>query len=162
MNTLQVRIDDVESLADVEAVQLLIDVCATRDARATVYVYDVVRTRGITLTGTIKDAMRRVEADRGRTPFSVSVPPNMAPHLEPARRVHKICKGWRVSERNTEAAQHLIRAQAWLALQPVGSVDTRTSAGARIRVARLLARELHVTVETARGVVTSLKRKGLL
>lgn len=162
MSIIQSRVDAVASLSDTEVVQLLLDVCATRDARATVYVYDVICGRGIALTDVMKNALKRVEADRGHTPFSVRVPTNTSPHLEPARRVHKICKGWRVSQRNSDAAQHLTRAQAWLQSLPAGSIDARSTAGARIRVARRLARELQVPLETARGVVTSLKRRGVL
>eukprot|EP00611_Tribonema_gayanum_P017729 TRINITY_DN3055_c0_g3_i1.p2 TRINITY_DN3055_c0_g3~~TRINITY_DN3055_c0_g3_i1.p2 ORF type:complete len:137 (+),score=9.23 TRINITY_DN3055_c0_g3_i1:620-1030(+) len=127
--SMQHRIDGINALSDAEIVQLLLDICATRDARATVYVYDKMRARSIELTDGVKDALRRVEADRGRTPFTLRVPLNLAPHLEPSRRVHKICKGWRVSTRNTDAAAHLERAEAWVSAQPEGSVDARSSAG---------------------------------
>ncbi|KAG5181777.1 hypothetical protein JKP88DRAFT_161917 [Tribonema minus] len=156
------RLDGITDLSDTDVVQLLIDICDIRDARAVVYVYDKMRARRIPLSEQIKQAMRRVEADRGRTPFTLSVPANLAPHLQPSRRIHKTCKGWRIAARNSDASSHVLRAQEWVSTQPAGSLDVRSSAAARMHVAKRLARELHVPLETARGIVTSLKRTGVL
>lgn len=165
--SLQARLDAAAGLGPEGLARLLEDVCAAKDARAAVYVYDLWKARAPSGQAGVPDrltrALRAVESDRGGTPWALSVPqdPTGARRLDPARRIHKICKGWRLSERNGAAAEHLQRASAWVAGLP-SKPDARSSAGARIHVAKLLRAELGVSPEVARGVVTSLKRRGVL
>jgi hypothetical protein len=160
--TIQTQLDRASVLSDVDLCDLLVAVAAANDAPATVYVYDIVKGRGLEITDRLKRALRGIEADRGRTAPKFTIPFSARRTLDPARRVHKICKGWRVSERNTEAAAYLEAATAWVQRQPPGTVDARSSAGARINIAKQLRTVLGVNLETARGVVTSLKRRNVL
>jgi hypothetical protein len=113
------------------------------------------------MTAEMWAAMKRVESDRGHTPSVFQVPAPTTRTLQPARRVHKIMKGVRLSERNREASAHVEAAKQWVA-ESNESIDARSSASAHIKTAKVLAKHLNIDLETARGVVTSLKRMQVL
>ena len=84
--------------------------------------------------------------------------------MSPARRLHKICKGRRISARAraVDSDEILPRGVAWVtAQQAVGNALDATGAK-RIAVARQLQRALGIDLETARGLVTTLKRRKIL
>jgi len=160
--SLQGRVDAVDCLNDTEMSILLMHIVNENEVAAAVYVYDKFQARGLRLSDDHRAAFKRL--DGGRTAGALRVPYNAAPHLEPSRRIHKICKGWRLSERNDRARKHIDEAIMWVREQQGRGVqvDARSSAGARMRVARQLASFLNINIEVARGIVTTLKRKKAL
>lgn len=52
--------------------------------------------------------------------------------LDPARRLHKICKGRRVSARSTSAADYLPAAMEWVSAQQDAGCSLEASGGKRI------------------------------
>jgi len=92
------------------------------------------------------------------------VPPSRKRSLAPSRRLHKICKGKRMSARASAAKEYVDAAISFLdAERAAGRAVLRSdveSGKGRIKLAKRLKRELNIaTLETARGLVTTLKRK---
>eukprot|EP00966_Prymnesium_polylepis_P171531 3965807-Prymnesium_polylepis.2 len=83
--------------------------------------------------------------------------------LAPSRRLHKICKGRRLSARSSSADEHLARALEWAAAQR-SSGRTLVGDGGRGRseLAKELKQALQIDLEAARGLVTKLKRRKAL
>ena len=108
-------------------------------------------------------ALDRLHArGKGRIPAgSLRLPPSGVRALAPARRLHKICKGRRLSARSDEAKQHLDQALAWFAAeQAKGRRFDLQSGKARGALANELCKELGpagLSREGARGLVTKLK-----
>ena len=139
---------------------LLIKVAGQRDSRATVYVYDHMKARGIELSTGACEALRSLEALRGKESRNIYDVPVKAGALAPDRRIHKVCKGPRLHERSEAAKEIMDRAIPWLRQQqqqnPVfNDLD-------RIKQAKALASDLGVPLETARGAITKLKQRGLM
>ena len=83
--------------------------------------------------------------------------------LSPARRLHKICKGRRMSARSDKADDHLTRGLAWVAAQKEAGRALNASGGrARSDLCKEIKQALSINLETARGLVTKLKRKKAL
>jgi hypothetical protein len=161
VSELQTMLDTVDTLSNDQLPDLFCSVAAYKDAAAVVHVYDKLKDRKIPVSPVMWEALKTVESDRHRTSvFTVPVPAVRT--LDPARRVHKICKGGRMSDRNKEAASHIGPAKQWVLAQAPGSVDARSSASARMKTARALSKHLNIDLETARGVLTTLKRMKIL
>ncbi len=96
-----------------------------------------------------------------RTVQAHSIPQQTKRTLSAERRIHKICKGPRLSRRNEDAKEHLEAAKEWLRSNG-GALDARSSAKARLNAAATLSRALSISRDTARGLVTSLKKRGVL
>lgn len=80
--------------------------------------------------------------------------------LAPARRLHKICKGRRMSARSAGAQEHIAGGMAWVAAQRAAGRSLDAAGGrARSTMAKELHEALDISLETARGLVTTLKRK---
>jgi hypothetical protein len=157
---IQSKLNHISTLNNGELLVLFSVVCLSKDAAATVYVYDVVKCRGIELNERLWRLLETVEKDRGKTPASYTVPVSKGKTLTPSRRIHKICKGPRMSQRNTDSKVHLDAARLWVAEQAEGSLNA--SGSGRFKVAKQLAAHLQIDMNTARGVVTSLKRAKVL
>ncbi len=155
-NEIQSKLNHISTLNNGELLILFSVVCLSKDAAATVYVYDVVKCRNIELNERLWQLLETVEKDRGKTPASYTVPAPQGKTLTPSRRIHKICKGPRMSQRSADSKVHLEAAKLWVAEQPEGSLDA--SGGGRFKVAKRLAAHLKIDMNTARGVVTALKR----
>ena len=80
--------------------------------------------------------------------------------LAPARRLHKICKGRRMADRGRAAADFVERGLAWVAAQRSSGRSFAAGGGSeRSQLAKELETALGVDRETARGLLTTLKRK---
>lgn len=107
-------------------------------------------------------AVKRLHAhSKGRIPVgSLQLPAELRKRLTATRRLHKICKGGRVSARSDNAKEHLACGLAWVASQRADGRSFDVSGGrGRMEVARELKRVLRIDLETARGLLTKLKRK---
>ena len=84
--------------------------------------------------------------------------------LTPARRLHKICKGRRLTARREASGTHLTAAVAFVKAERAASRVDMLGKGpkARFALAAALEAALGVGAETARGLVTQLKLKKLL
>ena len=106
----------------------------------------------------------RKRADRRRG--TLLTPLTTTRRLDPARRLHKICKGRRMSQRASGAQLYVAAAVAFLAAERAAGRGDRVSAAfvargkGRIACAKRLKSVLKIeSLETARGLVTTLKRK---
>lgn len=157
--SIQERLDAVATLSEDDANALLQHVARALDAPACVYVFDSIKSRRMSVHVESMRALERVEKDRGRACPTYRVARAPGAHLTAERRIHKICKGKRLSERNDAAKQHLEAAAAFVR---ENRLEARSSAAARMACAKAIAKHLGINKETARGVVTSLKRRGVL
>jgi len=110
-------------------------------------------------------AVERLHAcGKGRIPDGyIQLPAAATRALAPARRLHKICKGRRLSARSVSADAHLARALEWLAAQrAAGRTLNATGGRPRSELAAELQAALRIDKEAARGLVTKLKRKKAL
>mmetsp|Transcript_49015 Transcript_49015/g.127955 ORF Transcript_49015/g.127955 Transcript_49015/m.127955 type:complete len:255 (+) Transcript_49015:81-845(+) len=82
--------------------------------------------------------------------------------MAPARRLHKICKGRRMSARAVDSEQTLPRGLMWVEAQKAAGISLDASGGKRMKIAKQLKKALGIDLETARGLVTKLKRKKVL
>ena len=83
--------------------------------------------------------------------------------LPPARRLHKICKGRRMSARSAGAQEHVANGLAWVAAQRAAGRSLEAGGGrARSLLAKELRKALGINLEIARGLVTTLKKKKVL
>ena len=82
--------------------------------------------------------------------------------MAPARRLHKICKGRRMSARAVDSEEILPRGLVWVAEQKAAGHALNASGGKRMAIAKQLKNALGIDLETARGLVTKLKRKRVL
>ena len=83
--------------------------------------------------------------------------------LPPARRLHKICKGRRMSARSAGAQEHVANGLAWVAAQRAAGRSLEAGGGrGRSLLAKELRKALGINLEIARGLVTTLKRKKVL
>ena len=84
--------------------------------------------------------------------------------LSPERRLHKICKG-RAQSHSGAALLHLDRALAWLADDACRGDESFLALGrgaARSSLAKALRAALDVDLQTARALVTKLKRLAII
>ena len=84
--------------------------------------------------------------------------------MAPARRLHKICKGRRVSARSgaVDLQDILPRGLTWVREQQAAGASLDATGRNRIAIAKQLQKALGISLETARGLVTKLKRKKAL
>ena len=82
--------------------------------------------------------------------------------MAPARRLHKICKGRRMSARAVDSEEILPRGLVWVADQKAAGHSLDATGGKRMAIAKQLQKALGIDLETARGLVTKLKRKKVL
>jgi hypothetical protein len=86
--------------------------------------------------------------------------------MAPARRLHKICKGRRLSARSRavdSTDEVLPRGIEWVrGQQASGSSLVAAGGKQRMAIAKELVKALGIDLETARGLVTKLKRKKVL
>ena len=83
--------------------------------------------------------------------------------LPPARRLHKICKGRRMSARSAGAQEHVANGLAWVAAQRAAGRSLEAGGGrGRSLLAKELRKALGINLEIARGLVTTLKKKKVL
>ena len=82
------------------------------------------------------------------------------PKVAAARRLHKICKGRRVSARSraVDSQEILPRGLMWVRDQQAAGVSLNATGRNRIAIAKQLQKALSINLETARGLVTKLKR----
>ena len=166
VEAVQHEIDNASNLLVSKLPQLVCDIAAHKDAAAAVYVYDIMKSKGkdVDVTPAVRAALKSLEADRGKAGPSFTVPAIVESGkrtLQPSRRIHKICKGAKMTKRSVDAAPHVDAAKLWVQSQPPGSINARSCSG-RIKTARTLQTFLGVSFETARGLVTSLKRRKVL
>eukprot|EP00854_Cymbomonas_tetramitiformis_P001737 gene1737-2397_t len=91
---------------------------------------------------------------------TLRLPALSARALAPARRLHKICKGRRMSARSAGVQDYIANGLAWVAAQRVAGRSLDAGSGrARSIMAKELRKALSINLETARGLVTTLKRK---
>lgn len=143
----------IETSADLNGV--LCKVAGEGDAAATVYVYDLMKDRGVTVTDEGWRALQALERKRGTT--TVYTVPSRPGALAPTRRIHKICKGPRLHERSEAAKSVMPQAIEWLRQQ-----DPTFKTLQRSVQCKKLSQDLSIPMETARGTITKLKQKGLL
>lgn len=152
---LQVDIDNCQTLRADQLDKLLQEVAGTGDARATVYIYDIMKAKGYKVTPAGWNALKILEGKRSDK-IIYRVPPSTARTLTPSRRIHKICKGVRLHDRSEAAKDIMPAAIDWLHRNraAVEKMD-------RISAAKMLMKEVGVSLECARGAITKLKQKGL-
>jgi len=151
---------ELDNISSAKHNELLIGLAAQNDQRAVIYVYDYMRDHNIGLTDQAKEALVKLESTRGkglRVIYNVPVPEGR--QLAANRRIHKICKGARLHDRSEAAKEIMDRAIPWLQTHLKEPSFTKLD---RIKMAKLMASELDVPLETARGAITKLKQKGLL
>jgi hypothetical protein len=146
---------------------LLLEACVVRDAAAAVFYYDKIRQTHGEIDDTIKAQLIQLERLRDVRPLrTLPIPPDDRRRaLQPARRIHKICKGWRRRESNEAGEQYLEAAQRWIEEEREAGreCDARSSTSARIALARRMKAALGIpTMALARSLVTRLKQKRCL
>lgn len=161
-STVQNRIQNIELVPNDDLPSLFCDIATYGDAAAAVYVYDIIKGKGVEITKSMRESLLKLEADKGKTSSTFIIPKTTRRCLSPARRIHKICKGARMSKRSDDASQYIEAAKVWVLAQEPVSVDARSSCNARIKIAKRLAEHLKIKFSVARGVVTSLKRGKVL
>ena len=146
--------------------QLVIDLAGVRETEALIRVWDAM--------GGSKGAEERTwqaveglhSLGKDKIPRgTLALPVLHKRTLEPARRLHKICKGRRLSQRSDQALTVFEPAVKWVETQrAMGAASPHASylngqGAARHKLAQVLAAALCVPKETARGVVTKLKQR---
>ena len=144
-----------------ELARSLADACETA---ALVRVWDVLGGSQGASPATWSAVERLHKRGKGRIPDgSIRLPAAATRTLAPARRLHKICKGRRLSARSVSADAHLARALEWVAAQrAAGRTLNATGGRPRSELAAELQAALRIDKEAARGLVTKLKRKKAL
>jgi hypothetical protein len=157
--SLQAELDSIDRLDESITEQLLISVAKSNDAKATVFVYDRMKKRGLVISDQCKQSLDDLESVcRKKQNLEIfSVPSESKRTLSAERRIHKICKGSRMRKRLADSKQHLEKARAWLK-ENSDRLKIRGPAKARIQSAKVLSKELNIPFEAARGLVTHLKR----
>lgn len=159
MQSIQGTLDTIDSLDGGTIQNLLVSVAATKDAKATVFVHDRMKKRGLIMSDQCKQALDDLETAcrKKQTQELFSVVSESKRTLSAERRIHKICKGSRMRGRHSAAKQHLESAKRLL--KENGDVlDLGDSAKARINASKVLSKALSIPLDTARGLVTLLKR----
>lgn len=141
---------------DLDCNTLLQHVASQCDAAATVYVYDYMKDHRLEISEGSWSALKQLEGKSHKGVYRI--PAAKAGALSPERRIHKICKGPRTHERSEAAKMVLPQAISWLKSQDTATFKTLE----RSKQAKQVASALNVPLETARGVITKLKQKGLL
>jgi hypothetical protein len=144
-----------------ELAQSLADACETA---ALVRVWDALGGSQGATPATWSAVERLHSRGKGRVPDgSIRLPAAATRALAPMRRLHKICKGRRLSVRSVSADAHLARALDWVAAQhAAGRTLNATGGRPRSELAAELQVALRIDKEAARGLVTKLKRKTAL
>ena len=163
MENEQAQLNDIGSLSDAEIESLLACVAKAKDAKAAVYVYDHIKQRGLTKSIKCRSALEALERTcrQNQSTEVYSIPANTKRTMSANRRIHKICKGSRMIRRNDAAAECLEAAKSWIQASGDG-LDARSSARARRTASVTLSKALEIPLETARGLVTLLKRTKVL
>jgi hypothetical protein len=126
---------------------------------ATIRVWDATPKREATSWEAIDKLHRQRNIEEG----TIKLPPLAGRVLTSSRRLHKIWKGRKIHQRSEKAKLHLDDAIVWLNEQySKGRVLGAHTSSKRMKLAKELAKELHISVATARGLVTKLKQKKLL
>ncbi len=146
-------LNDIGRCADLNG--LLQRVAGDNDARAAVYVYDYMKDKGVTCNEASWVSLHKLE--RNRNPILKYTVPTKDRALPPSRRIHKICKGVRLHERSEAAKDIMPQVNVWLSHR-----EPNFSQLDRISQAKMLAKDLTVPLETARGAITKLKQQGKL
>jgi hypothetical protein len=147
---------------------LLQDLAAANETDALIRVWDVLGNSKL-CDPTTWQALETLHSKKGKVPTGkLTVPAAPGRTLQPARRLHKICKGRRLSARSTAAGHSLDGAVQWLAAERLkgrktflGGIGGGGGKGRRLLAAELQA-ALGIDKETARGLVTKLKQKKML
>ena len=164
--TLQMRVDDAlngrpRRVGDAPLNALAVELADAGETAALVCVWDVLGGSEGALPATWAAVERLHAKGKGRIPSgTLEIPEDSNPSLAPARRLHKICKGRQMGERSRTAAGHVERGLAWVAAQRTsGRSFDRDGGKARSALAKELMAVLSIDLETARGLLTTLKRK---
>lgn len=166
-NSLQVRLDSAfcgrpMRVSDLNA--LAIDLAGAGETGALIAVWDAMKgSKGASPAAWT--AVERLHArGKGKIPSgSLRLSEHGEPQrMAPARRLHKICKGRRLSDRAVDSEEILPRGLLWVADQKAAGVALDASGGKRMLIAKQLRTALGIDLETARGLVTKLKRKKVL
>ncbi len=129
---------------------LLQKLASNGETGGVIAIWDHMKDNNILVNDTALKAMKKLH-DRGSDGTFIIDTGKCA--LKPSRRLHKIFKGKRLSDRNKEAKQYVLAA---LDLISNNKIDTKLP---RIALAKSLAKTLNIKLEVARGLVTTLKRK---
>jgi hypothetical protein len=135
---------------------LLQDLANRLETDALVRVWD---TRGNTaIRPATWQAMEQLHTlGKGKIPGGTIHPESDRRRLAPARRLHKILKGKRVSARSTAAKDHVSVAVEYIRAHPKSLANVHRSVQAKV-----LKKALQIDLETARGLITKLKQKKLI
>jgi len=127
------------------------------DARAVIYIYDQMKSKALEITSETWNALRKLEkvAKEKKLVEKYSVPVKVGA-LAPGRRIHKICKGVVLHERSKLAKNVMPLAIKWV------TENKNVLPTERSQQVQMLVSELKIDKDTARGVITKLKQKGLL
>ena len=150
-----------------ELEELLVRLAEACECTALIAVWDRAKARKLAPSEAVWAAVGRLhDLGKKRIPAgNLVVPAPKGKALQPARRLHKILKGRRLSQRSESASQALGPAVAWVKAErergrEFGGVK---SARERINLAKELRTALGLTgLEQGRGLVTKLKQKKLL
>mmetsp|Transcript_24025 Transcript_24025/g.48618 ORF Transcript_24025/g.48618 Transcript_24025/m.48618 type:complete len:183 (-) Transcript_24025:104-652(-) len=151
----------------VEMNHLAQELAETKETHALIRIWDKLKDGGCSNDDpATRVAINKLHSrGKGKIPtgtLKVAAVPN---ELNPARRLHKICKGAVLSERSESAREHLdaacrvveaLRAEkhGGGAPYPGGKLEGRQ----KFELVAVLKRELGVTKNVARGIVTKLKQ----
>jgi len=137
---------------EIELNMLLRDLASSKETDALIRIWDI--------RGTYKiepETMTAIEIlhdmGKGRIPQGTIIIPSDRTRLAPARRLHKICKGKILHERSQAALEHIDDAMKYVSNNPRYLSFDR---GMQIKE---LKKNLNVSNDIARGLVTKIKQK---
>lgn len=78
--------------------------------------------------------------------------------LDPKRRIHKICKGWQVKDRNSNVADKKEEVKLWV----LENKDQVENCKGRTNLARLFEKKFSVTRKEGKTLVTNMKQRKVL
>jgi hypothetical protein len=148
INFKQFFIDDYNNLLDKATKQ--------KEFTTTVFIYDHMIEHNITPN---EDTFKLVDRLHSKTvPESNTIRLNLEAkkRLQPRRRIHKIMKGHNYSDKYGNAKQHVPEATELILKNPDYKYYHK------IKLAKLLAKQLNIDISIAKVVVTALKRSKLV
>jgi len=149
---IQSRINNITKLNSSQLNEILIATATAKDAVATIYIYDYMKSKNAQLSGLSWDALNKLEGKNTKIVSLYKVPASNKRTLNPSRRIHKICKGPRLHNRSESAKLIMPQAIEWLSQQ---QKITKS-----IVMAKKLAKDINIPFDTARGAITKLKQTG--
>lgn len=133
----------------------LIKQCADKyEMGAVVYIYDHMKSKNVEPNGQTYNYISKLHSKTVNEHNRLDI--KMFNSLKPRRRIHKIMKGYEYSDKYQTALEHLDKVKSFLNKNPEYKVYDK------IRLIQILSKNCEIDKNTARYIVTNLKKTKFL